>query len=354
MIGTSLTVGDTSDPSLIVRALSEALEKSHARRHTDRVASVLMLLSEHWAPQTAEACHLAMRQTRSLQLWGGVCKGVMVNGVIEHKRPAVAVAVIPERPERLHKAELSIHLAQTEPADPLAHEDMAANDEGNRHALGLLSYGMNRALFPTIQHGHVSQGGGSQLGMFAHRIQTFDSLGLEQIGPWRHVESAQGNTLLTVDGKPATKALLCPPDNTHPVALRLGVKRSGMVDWLPVIDLHGDGSISLPSAIAPGDEICLAARTADKARLEVMQWAERLTPAFKSSTRRLMIVMGGMERSTLCHFEDPEWDVLKQQWPDTPMIGGLGQAVWVRSPDLCRSTPKQALNHRLAASFLCF
>jgi hypothetical protein len=36
------------------------------------------------------------------------------------------------------------------------------------------------------------------------------------------------------------------------------------------------------------------------------------------------------------------------------MIGALGQAAWVRSPDLPRDHQTTALNHRLAAGFLLF
>lgn len=355
MIGTSLCVGELPEPALVVRAIADALEKSHARRRTDQIAALLLLMTSHWARHAADVCHLGMRESRTLQLWGGVCKGVVVNGQIEHQRPALAVAIIPERPERLHKAQLDLTLGQREPALPCPERNAcAANDDDGVHHLGLVSYGLQGEPFPTIRHGHLRPGDNSTLTIRAHRIQTFDSLGLQILTPWLNVDKALGPVLHTVAGKPANRALECPARNTLPVALRVGVERAGRTDWIPVIELYPDGALHLAEPVAPGEQVCLAARTAQCARDEVAAWGQTLTPAFRSSTRRLILLSGGMERSPLCHADDPEWEVLRTQWPDTPMIGALGQAAWVRSPDLPRQKLTTALNHRLAAGFLLF
>lgn len=355
MIGTSLCVGDIPEPALITEAIARALGKSHARRQTDQIAALLLLMSSHWSRHAVEVCQTAMRESRTLQIWGGVCKGVVVDGRIEHQRPAIGVAVIPERPERLHKARLNLTLGPHEPAlTPTEGSGQAANDDNEAHDLGLLSYGLHNEAYPTVQHGHVRNEENSLLAIQAHRIQTFDSLGLEMLCDWQTVDKAIGPLLQKVTGKAAAKALACPSRNTQPVALRLGVQRLGRTDWIPIIEIYADGTLHLAETVNPGESVCLAARTADCARREVQGWHDHLTPAFRSSTRRLILMAGGMERSTLCHNDDPEWEVLRQQWPDTPMIGALGQAAWVRSPDLPRDRHTTALNHRLAAGFLLF
>ena len=171
MIGTSLCVGDIPEPALITEAIARALGKSHARRQTDQIAALLIFMSSHWARHAGEVCQTAMRESRTLQIWGGVCKGIVVDGRIEHQRPAIGVAVIPERPERLHKARLSLSLGPHEPPlKPADLTDSAANDGNETHALGLVSYGIHNDAFPTIQHGHLRTDDNSTLGIQAHRI----------------------------------------------------------------------------------------------------------------------------------------------------------------------------------------
>jgi hypothetical protein len=356
MIGTSLQVGETTDPNLITQAVAYALEKAHARRHSDRVSALILMLSAHWAKQANAACQLALRESRTLQIWGGVCQGVVVDAQIEHSRPAVGVAIIPERPDRLQKASLTMSMGHDDlggSAVELASPDSAANDAGSDHHLGLISHGVNSGTHPRIKNGRVTQSEYSQIIIHAHRIQSFDSLGLEQLSEWKSVSQANGNLLQAVEGENAMKALASPLQNAHPVALRVGVKRDHHIDWLPVVEIHSDGSISLAGKLNIGATVCLAARTSRVAEQEISTWGEQLTPAFKSSTRKLIAVMGGFERSPLCHMEDPEWHKIRSLWPNTPMIGGLGQAAWIRSPDVTLGAPG-ALNHRLSASFICF
>ncbi len=356
MIGTSLQVGETTDPDLITQAVANALEKAHARRHSDRVSAMILILSAHWSKHAREACQLALKESRTLQIWGGVCQGVVVDAKIEHSRPAVGVAIIPERPDRLQKACLTMSMGHDDlggPSTELVSPGSAANDAGSDHHLGLISHGVNSGTHPRIKNGRVTQSEYSQIIINAHRIQSFDSLGLEQLSDWKTVSLSNGNVLQAVEGQNAMKALASPLENAHPVALRVGVRRQHIIDWLPVVEIHSDGSMSLAGKLNIGEEVCLAARTARIAEQEISTWGEQLTPAFKSSTRKLIALMGGFERSPLCHTDDPEWHRIRTLWPNTPMIGGLGQAAWIRSPDVAQGAPG-ALNHRLSASFICF
>lgn len=300
MIGTSVKTGPTADPCLITQAVSQALARAHARRQTDRVSSVIVFLTPHWINQAQLAFNLALRESRTINLWGGVFQAIVIDGHMYADQPSVGVAVIPERPERLHKATLSLEIHQSisqtfsEKTTEFNQLNKAANDSDSNHQLGLVNSGAFGIEFGTqFSQGRVQLATKNQLTIDAHRIQSFDSL--------------------------LCNDLYCNQDinqNDNQSNQPLNAKQFHALE-------------------------------------DIDRWSKDLTPAFKSSNRRLITIFGGAERQKTYRQTESEWDKIRLHWPNTPMIGALGKAAWIKSHDLAYNTIT-VQNHRLSAAFIMF
>ncbi len=344
MIGTSLVSSLESDLFNITLAAEQAVESANLRRYNDAVEHVIFFATPHWQEHLHEVCHNIIKSTHCMQVWGGISHAVYRDGVLANEHPAIAVAVIGRNPDETYHANLDLLMGHND--DELASVQEFSRD-GNR--LGLLSFGPNQTRHGRVQSGRVATDGASLHQIPVRGTTLFESVGLESLGDWGYVTGTTGLSLDTVNQQAALGFLRSPDENTKPVGLRLGVERQGQVQWIPIVSIHSDGSATLAAPVGPGEKVCLAARTAHKAEQELRAWTPPSLDSRKNK-HHLGILFGGLDRSPLCHADDSELQFLNQQWQAIPMIGAIGQAVWIRHPDI--QTLTGPLNHRLAMALI--
>jgi hypothetical protein len=345
MIGTCLKVSEEVDIHLITEAVSTAMQRAQLQRYNDAIDCILIFLTPHWSEHIPEVCHATLKASNCMQVFGGVAHGVFANGRLEHTKPAAAVAVIAKSLDA-PKAATQLHLRLG------FHDEQfsASAIEPTDHGIGLLSYAPNKKYHPRIQHGRPAHDDAVACQISAHRIKVLESVGLEPLGPWCTVTHSLGLVLEQVNAKQAIRALFGPQENSRPVGLRLAVERNGRVQWIPLVAINANGSLTLAAPVFEGERVCLAERTSTRAMNEIAGWEHDMQQSWEPDAKTLGILLGGLDRSPLCHLDDAELELIRQQWPDTPMIGAIGQAVWAQAPEFKPLTGP--LNHRLTMAFI--
>ena len=347
MIGTSFVTSPTCEPNDVAHAIRLALEKFHQTTHGSMVEQVIFFATPHWQHPLTELLHHISKETGCMQIWGGISHGVYHNGQIAFDQPAVVMALIGTAPLKKQTHTLNMMLGHND--EELVKE--CQTHHAHAH-LGLLSYGPNETRHHGVQTGRIHTGGACHIQMHANKVSIFESSGLEPLGPWGLVTASEGLNLRSVDDQPVLERLKGPTENVHPVGLRLGVQRAGQTQWIPLVAIHGSDSIGLASPVVAGETVCLAARTSQRSDNELNAWSLPSALGKNSDTDNhcLGILMGGLDRSPLCHQDDSSSGTLLSVLANLPTIGAFGQAVWLRSAHIKPDTP--ALNHRLALALI--
>ena len=345
MIGTGLAVTTECDLTAVHQTIEDTLARMTYNPADGVIEHVIFFATPHWQHRLNDLSHQFVKATGCMQVWGGVAHGVYHNGSVAFDQPSVCMAIIAQ--QQGLSAENSIDLLMGHNDEELAQ--CRSDYPTNTSLIGLLSHGPDQRRYDKVQSGRPHTAGTAHTTIKASQVTVYDSAGLAPLGDRGLVTTVDGLTLRSVDGETAMTRLGSPSENTRPVGLRIGVWRDSQIQWIPLVAIHADGSATLAERVFPDEKMCLAARTSDKAEDELRQWV------FPSSDVRptnhyLGILMAGLDRSPLCHETDTELKQLGLQWPSIPMIGCIGQAVWVRHTNLKPDTTP--LNHRLALALI--
>ncbi|MCQ8896356.1 hypothetical protein NQT62_07905 [Limnobacter humi] len=337
----------------VVSALDDALTQASLRRHSDYVSRVWVLCTPHFSSMMADVAQAAVTKTQCMNVWGGCVSGLVVDGEVTGHEPAIAVAVFGHAFETAgHEGQPfdSIRLQLSE-HDPSAHTvDVAQlNEPGtvvhNADCLGMLSYGANYAKMPRLHHGRLA---GDHLADTVLRVSNplvLNSEGLEFLTDPQVVEESNGLFLIQINGLPAAHALRCPAEQTKPVGLRLQVFHAHGESWVPVMEIHADGTLGLAAPVVKGQRVRLARRTAQAIEREIPDWKTAAAKRFNNQPPAIGVLFAGFERSALCHETDQDIAAVLAAFPDTQWFGALGQAAWLNDGATLLTPPR---NNRLS------
>ncbi|HEY1057817.1 MAG TPA: hypothetical protein VGE55_03700 [Limnobacter sp.] len=333
--------------------IDEALANAGLRRHSDYVSRVWVLCTPHFAQLMHEVAQAAVAKTQCMNVWGGCVSGLVVDGTVTGNEPAIAVAVFGHAFETAgQEGETfdSVRLQLCE-QDPSTHSvDFAhVNEPGavvlNADCLGMLSYGANYAKMPRVHHGRLAGDATAEMVLKVSKPLVLNSEGLEFLTGPQRVDESNGLFLIQVDGLPAAQALQCPAEQTKPVGLRLQVCHDHGESWIPVMDIHADGTLGLAAPVVKGQLVRLARRTTQAIEQDIPAWQTAAAIRFDHRPPAIGVLFAGFERSALCHETDRDISAVLNAFPDTLWIGALGQAAWLSEGATLLTPPR---NNRLS------
>lgn len=331
-----------------------AVEKAGLRRHSDYISRVILLCTPHFAPVLQEVAQLCVSKSNCMNVWGGCVSGLLAEGQVFSNEATILVAVfgeefevrqsgIPEKHAALtlcmveHEQVLTDHwtLAETEPDSCKVQAD----------TLGLLSYGANYAKMPRIEHGRPCGEEVCATELLVHNPLVMNSEGLTFLTQAQVVSECNGLFLIRVGNDKATAALKCPDEQPRPVGLRLQVIHDKGESWIPVMEIHADGTLGLAAPVMKGQKVRLAQRTPKAIEREIKDWAPAVEAHFGQQGQLIGLLFAGFERSQMCHAEDNDIATVLAHFPDTEWIGVFGQAAWLNNADVVVTPPR---NNRLS------
>ncbi|EDM84270.1 hypothetical protein [Limnobacter sp. MED105] len=334
--------------------IESAVEKAGLRRHSDYISRVILLCTPHFAPLLQDLAQMCVSKTNCMNVWGGCASGLLGQGQVYSNEPTILVAVfgkefetpqgnIPARHTALnlcmveHEQVLTDHwtLADCEPDSSVVQAD----------TLGLLSYGANYAKMPRVEHGRIC---GEAICATQLLVQTpliLNSEGLTFLGPYQTVTESNGLFLIRVGHEKAATALQCPGEQPRPVGMRLQVVHDKGESWIPVMEIHADGTLGLAAPVLKGQKVRLAHRTPKAIDREIHDWMPAVTAHFSAKAPNVGILFAGFERSQMCHADDNDIATVLSSFPDTEWIGVFGQAAWLNQGDTVVTPPR---NNRLS------
>ncbi|NJM33135.1 MAG: hypothetical protein HC848_10205 [Limnobacter sp.] len=300
----------------------------------------------------ADLAQQAVGKARCMNVWGGCVPGLLVNGVVIGTQPAMVVAVFGKEFEVSDgKAPaLVLNLSESDAEQKRFQAPVEETDTllEKSDSLGLLSYGANYRSLPRIEHGRPCRESDCRLELAAQKTLTFNSEGLVFLSEPLEVTECKSLFLVSVDGKAAATALACPQHQTRPVGLRLQVIQGQTELWVPVLNIMPDGSLALAAPVSKGQRVRLARRT-ETASLPLMAWKNKWTSAFSGNAPAFGLIFAGFERSRLCHNKEQDIEKLAELLCNTPLVGVLGQAVWLEQNQKILSPPR---NNRLTLTLV--
>lgn len=336
------------------KVIQAAINKAGLRRHSDYISRVILVCTPHFASIIQEVAQLCVSKTKCMNVWGGCASGLLAQGETYSNEPAVLVAVfgkefeLPQAPMRKGQGALQLCLVEheqvlTEHWTPAEAEPESINVIAD--TLGLLSYGANYSKMPRIEQGRLSSDAVCCTQLLVENPLVLNSEGLTFLTPALAVTETNGLFLLRVNHTSAAQALNCPPEQPRPVGLRLQVIHEKGESWIPVMDIHADGTLSLAAPVLKGQMVRLAHRTPQAISQEISQWRPVIDQVFENQQPALGILVAGFERSQICHVDDTDVSQVLASLPDTEWIGLFGQAAWLNQGDLVVTPPR---NNRLS------
>ncbi|HEX4918218.1 MAG TPA: hypothetical protein VFV43_10005 [Limnobacter sp.] len=336
-----------------LRLLARAMEKANLRRHSDYVSRVFLLCTPHFADLLEELAHACVAKTNCMNVWGGCASGLLGEGQVYFDKPALVIAVFGEIFESKNHETESLHLCLIEHEQALLTTSQLNSIEPDSpclpaNTLGLLSYGANYAKIPRVEHGRACHEDLCQTTLRVQSPVVFNSEGLTFFTGVQTVTESNGLFLIGVGGQTAAEALNCPEQQTRPVGLRLQVIHEKGESWVPVMEIHADGTLGLAAPVMKGQRIRLARRTQQAIEHELPHWQTEIMSKFGANNPSIGIMFSGFERSHLCHADENDIASVLRAFPDTKWLGVFGQAAWL-SQGLQVITPPR--NNRLSVCF---
>ena len=334
--------------------IQSAVEKAALRRHSDYISRVVLLCTPHFAPILSEVAQHCVSKTNCMNVWGGCASGLLGNGQVFSNEPAILVAVFGKEFEVPHtdtpKQHAALKLCMVEHEQVLADQWKPAKTEPESFqvqadALGLLSYGANYAKMPRVEHGRLCGESICSTELLTLNPMVLNSEGLTFLTKPKIVSESNGLFLIQVDGLKTAQALNCPPEQTRPVGLRLQVIHDKGESWIPVMEVHADGTLGLAAPVLKGQQVRLAHRTPKAIDLEIKEWMPAVQAHFGDEPPAIGILFAGFERSQICHAEDNDISTVLAHFPNTEWIGVFGQAAWLNNGNVVITPPR---NNRLS------
>lgn len=336
------------------RLIESTVKKAGLRRHSDYISRVILLCTPHFAPLLQDLAQLCVSKTNCMNVWGGCASGLLGQGQVFSDEPTVLVALfgkefeppqtdIPTRHAAVnlcmveHEQVLTDHwaLADCEPDSSVVKAD----------TLGLLSYGANYAKMPRVEHGRLCGEAICSTQLLVQNPLVLNSEGLTFLGPHQTVTESNGLFLIRVGNKKAAAALQCPGEQPRPVGMRLQVVHEKGESWIPVMEIHADGTLGLAAPVLKGQKVRLAHRTPKAIDHEINEWMPAVNTHFEEKAPEVGILFAGFERSQMCHAEDNDIATVLANFPSTEWIGVFGQAAWLNQSGTVVPPPR---NNRLS------
>ncbi|HEX4880327.1 MAG TPA: hypothetical protein VFV39_10815 [Limnobacter sp.] len=336
-----------------LQLLARAMEKANLRRHSDYVSRVLLICTPHYAPLLEDLAHACMAKTNCMNVWGGCASGLLGQGQVFFDKPALVIGLFGEIFEsKSHEADsLNLCLIENEQALLASSEINTVEPDSallQANTLGLLSYGANYAKMPRIENGRACHEDFCQTTLRVKSPLVFNSEGLTFFTDVQTVTESNGLFLIGVEGQTAAQALNCPEHQTRPVGLRLQVIHEQGESWVPVMEIHADGTLGLAAPVMKGQRVRLARRTQQAIAQELPQWQAALHTTFGEQGPSMGIMFSGFERSHLCHADENDIASVLQAFPRTEWLGVFGQAAWLSQGKQVITPPR---NNRLNVCF---
>ena len=342
----------TLDNAQIV--MDMAVEKAGLRRHSDYISRVILLCTPHFAPVLQEVAQLCVSKSNCMNVWGGCVSGLLAEGQIFSNEAAILVAVFGEefevRQEGIPQQHAALTLCMVEHEQVLTDHWTLAETEPDSslvqaNTLGLLSYGANYAKMPRIEHGRPCGEDICSTEILVQNPLILNSEGLTFLTPAQTVTESNGLFLIRVGDNKASVALKCPDEQPRPVGLRLQVIHDKGESWIPVMEIHADGTIGLAAPVMKGQKVRLAQRTPKAIEREIQHWTPAVNAHFEKQSPSIGLLFAGFERSQMCHAEDNDIATVLNHFPETEWIGVFGQAAWLNDGDVVVTPPR---NNRLS------
>jgi len=350
--GISVQVFSQASVDSAVQVLQNAVDKAALRRHSDYISRVILLCTPHYAPYIEDIAHACMSKTNCMNVWGGCVSGLLGNGQVHSDKPTVLIAVFDhafEPPANPTTSVDVLKLCMVEHEQVLSDSwTLAKHEPDNIHVqadtLGLLSYGANYAKMPRIEHSRPCGDPVSFTDLKVEHPMVFNSEGLTFLTEPQEVSESNGLFLIRVGETKAAQALACPDQQTRPVGLRLQVLHEEGEIWIPVMDIHADGTLGLAAPVMKGQKVRLATRAQGALVREIEEWKPLIKKNFNEESPQLGILFSGFERSQMCHEDETDIVNVLNAFPDVEWIGTFGQAAWLNQAETV-VTP--ARNNRL-------
>lgn len=253
-----------------ITLIESAVEKAGLRRHSDYISRVILLCTPHFAPLLQDLAQMCVSKTNCMNVWGGCVSGLLGQGQVFSNEPTVLIGVFGkefETPQdKLPAGHSALNLCMVEHEQVLADHWTLADCEPSSSkveadTLGLLSYGANYAKMPRIEHGRLSGEAICSTQLLVQNPLVLNSEGLTFLGPYQTVTESNGLFLIRVGNEKASAALQCPSEQPRPVGMRLQVLHDKGESWIPVMEIHADGTLGLAAPVLKGQKVRLAHRT---------------------------------------------------------------------------------------------
>lgn len=342
----------TLDNALVV--INNAVNKAQLSRHSDYISRVILLCTTHFSPILQEVAQHCVSKTKCMNVWGGCASGLLGAGQVLSNEASILVAVFGEefevRKESIPAKHSALTLCMVEFEHILFDLWKPAESEPDSslvtaNTLGLLSYGANYAKMPRVEHGRLSGEAVCSTELLVQNPIVLNSEGLTFLTPAKTVSESNGLFLISVDDDKAVQALNCPNEQPRPVGLRLQVVHDKGEGWIPVMEIHADGTLGLAAPVLKGQKVRLAHRTAKAIESEIKNWMPAVHSHFDGGVPQVGILFAGFERSQMCHADDNDISTVLSHFPNTEWIGVFGQAAWLNNTDTVVTPPR---NNRLS------
>lgn len=334
--------------------IENAVEKAGLRRHSDYISRVVLLCTPHFAPIIQDIAQHCVSKAKCMNVWGGCVSGLLGEGQVFSNEATILVAVFGAefevRQEGIPAQHAAFTLCMVEHEQVLADHWTLAEIEPDSamveaDTLGLLSYGANYAKMPRVEHGRMCDEAICSTELLIQNPLVLNSEGLTFLTAPKIVSESNGLFLIGVAEQKAALALQCPSELPRPVGLRLQVIHEKGESWIPVMEIHADGTLGLAAPVMKGQKVRLAKRTPKAIEQEIKLWMPDVAKHFGNKAPQLGIFFAGFERSQMCHAEDNDIASVLANFPDTEWIGVFGQAAWLNNGDTVVTPPR---NNRLS------
>lgn len=336
------------------RVIEQAVEKAGLRRHSDYIARVVLLCTPHFASILQDVAQSCVSKTHCMNVWGGCASGLLGEGQVFSNEATILVAVFGKefevRQDETFEKNSALTLLMVEHENTLTEQWSRAEIEPDTSqvdadALGLLSYGANYSKMPRVENGRLCDEAICTTRLLVENPLVLNSEGLAFLSPARTVSESNGLFLIRVAEEKAVVALKCPSEQPRPVGLRLQVIHEQGESWIPVMEIHADGTLGLAAPVMKGQRVRLAQRTPKAIDAEIKKWMPAVNAHFKNKAPDIGILFAGFERSQMCHADDDDINSVISHFPDTEWIGVFGQAAWLNKRDMVVTPPR---NNRLS------
>ncbi|MDX1668258.1 MAG: hypothetical protein R3194_02470 [Limnobacter sp.] len=341
---------EVAHADLALDLVRKAMNQSGLDLNTNFASNVVLLATPAFAEDFETILHGTVGITRCMSVWGGCVAGLWVNNSLVSEQAAMVVAVFDSTfAADKDSPALHITLSDTDFSEPCFKVSVTepASTEIQADGVGLLSYGANYSKLPRAASGRLCSQPFNTLSLSpaANEALWMNSEALHYLSEPVTVDSTNGLFLLQAQGQPAAKALNCPDEQTRPVGLRLQIIHEEGETWVPVMNILADGTLGLAAPVTKGQTIRLAKRSIQHPEDIAARFKKLAQAQFASAPPEFGFLLAGMERSSLCHAALGDFERIAESFPDTQLIGILGQATWLETEKHVILPPR---NNRLA------